>query len=146
MEASAVVLYQEYFAIDRKPVGVYIKHGHEHRQLYDIAFEIFRFVDFFEGHHGAVDRRYHHTVAVAAEMTARRAEEVEYKQEKHCRYGRENNRNRHRRDEHPRRNVDYYKHTEEYDQYVCAFSMYFYSHQCDGYINFNVVAKLMLFD
>jgi hypothetical protein len=68
----------DYFAINREPVSVNIENAHEHRQLYAVAFEIFRFVDLLEGHHRAIGTCDNGVGLVAVEKAFRRPEKIDY--------------------------------------------------------------------
>ena len=82
-EAAFVMAGEFHFAVNGKPVGVYVEYRHEYRHLNAAAFEIFRLVDFLHGHHSAVGARHHGIDGVAREVSAGRAEEVHHQQDEH---------------------------------------------------------------
>ena len=103
---------------------------HEHRQLNAPAFEIFRLVNFLEGHHAAVGRGHDHIFAVTREIAVRRTVEIDNQQIEHRRGHCYQNRNPHPVDKpYPQGYVDKQQCRHQQYQYVGAFAMNLNSHQ-----------------
>ena len=65
-----MMAHKLYRSVDGIPVGVDVEHGHEHRELDNLALQIFAFKCAFKCNYRSVDRRYDHSVAVAGEMAS----------------------------------------------------------------------------
>ena len=78
-----MVLVVNDFALDGNPVGMHIKHRHEHRQLDAVAVQEFVFIDLLKGHYCAVNTRHNGgaVAVVSLEVAARQPEEIQYQQE-----------------------------------------------------------------
>lgn len=53
-ETTRMMFHFKNFPVNRKPVGMDVEDGHEHRELAAAAFQNFRLENFFKGHHCAV--------------------------------------------------------------------------------------------
>jgi hypothetical protein len=81
-----VMFRQQYFSIDRIPVGMYIERRHKNGNYNSFILEIFVFVHFFYGYYFTVGGCYHYSVAISFELAIRTSVEIEDDPKKDKRY------------------------------------------------------------